>query len=132
MNKQELQAICLIVNKLGWNDMPVEKVINNIIEIVRYQQNAELKLFGDCDDFEESLLSMATWNHETLMNIHVDVVMTEVYNMCEFLGCDGPTFIDTVAFYNSVWDEQMVEEEDMAYEAIMEAERYWWLHHQIG
>ena len=62
MNKQELQAICLIVNKLGWNDRPVTEVCNNINQMVRNQQALELDCVGECGDFEETLLSIATWN----------------------------------------------------------------------
>lgn len=117
MNKQELRAIMLIVNKLGWNDMPAEWCINNIINMVTWQQDAEIMTYGECDDFEETLLSLATWDTETIDDVYQGMVMTEVQEMSEFLG--HYNIADTVTFYNKIWDKQYVDQMDY------EDEMYW-------
>lgn len=66
MNKQELQAICLIVNKLGWNDMPAVECLKQIKQMVKNQQSLELDTIGECDDEEETLLSIAIWNADKI------------------------------------------------------------------
>lgn len=119
MNKQELQAICLIVNKLGWNDMPAERAINTINKMIKYEQNEELVLYGECLDDYTILLSIAAWDEEKLFWLQEDTILTEVWNMCEFLGCSEVQLTNTVTFYNKIWDKQYVDQMDY------EEEMYW-------
>lgn len=66
MSPQELTAIMLIVNKLGWNDKPAAQTIQIIKQMVNNQISLELDCIGESDDFEETLLSLATWDKEDI------------------------------------------------------------------
>lgn len=68
MNKQELSAMCLIANKLGWNGKPACEVITNIKQMVLNQQSLELDTVGECDDEEETLLSIALWDADKIFS----------------------------------------------------------------
>ena len=62
MNKQEFKAINMIARKMNWQDKPVECVIETINQMVMNDQALGLDCCGECGDFEETLLSMATWD----------------------------------------------------------------------
>ena len=66
MNKQEFSAIMLIVKKLDWNDMPVTEACERIKQMIENQQSLELDTVGECDDEEETLLSIATWDADRI------------------------------------------------------------------
>lgn len=123
MNKQELRAIMLIVNKLGWNDMSADKAIRNIDKMVKYIQWKDSEMYDIWDDYEDTLLSIARWRQESLCNIFHDAVMQEVYEMCEFLG--HYNIVSTVMFYDTIWNELESIEEDMAWESVIDSQRYW-------
>lgn len=62
MNKQEFKAISMIARKMNWQNKPVIEVCEIINQMVRNQQALELDCIGECDDYEETLLSIATWD----------------------------------------------------------------------
>ena len=61
-----MKAMLSIVKKLGWNDKPAVEVINSIDKMVSNQQALELDTVGECDDREETLLSIALWDKDKL------------------------------------------------------------------
>ena len=68
MNAAGLRAMCLIANKLGWNGKPATEIISKIHQMVLNQQALELDTVGDCDDFEETLLSIAIWDFNKIIS----------------------------------------------------------------
>lgn len=69
MNKQELKACLIIAGKMGWLDKSPRLVLSTILDMVIMQQCRDLALSNDCDDREETLLSMALWDKEKLFEI---------------------------------------------------------------
>ena len=66
-NKAELKAMQLIAKKLNWHK-PVVETIETITKMVRNQQAMELDCAGECDDFEETLLSLALWDTDKILS----------------------------------------------------------------
>ena len=84
MNKQELRAIMLIAKKLHWNGKPVEMVIETIQQMIVAKQCQELADCGDCDDEEETLLSIAMMETSKLWRLkhkaRLEATEAEMYN----------------------------------------------------
>ena len=59
MNKNEFKAINMIARKMNWQNKPVIEVCEIINQMVRNQQALELDCCGVCDNYEETLLSIA-------------------------------------------------------------------------
>jgi len=68
MNKNEFKAISMIAKKMNWQDKPVECVIETIDQMVRNDQALCLDTIGECDDYEETLLSIATWDIDKIVS----------------------------------------------------------------
>ena len=68
MNKAELKAINIIATKMNWMHKPVCETIETIKQMVRNQQALELDTVGECDGDEETLLSIALWNHDKIVS----------------------------------------------------------------
>jgi hypothetical protein len=81
MNQAELKALLLIVKKLGWNDKPALEAIETIQQMVRNQQSLELDTIGECDDFEETLLSMAHWDAEKVFST---MLVSDYQSLCDY------------------------------------------------
>ena len=72
MNKAELMAITKIANKMNWQKLPVERVVNTINQMVKCDQTRQIETFGFSDDFEESLLTMALWDKHRLEELYCE------------------------------------------------------------
>lgn len=68
MNKAEMKAIQTIAEKMSWHNKPVCDVIETINQMVRNDQALGLDCCGECDDFEETLLSIATWDIDQIVS----------------------------------------------------------------
>lgn len=68
MNKAEMKAIQTIAEKMSWYNKPVCDVIETINQMVRNDQALGLDCCGECDDFEETLLSIATWDIDQIVS----------------------------------------------------------------
>ena len=90
MNKQELRAITLIAKKLDWNGRPVTDVMKEIKQMVCNQQCLELDTVGECDDFEETLLSIALWDKDHILSTRT--------------VCDYPSML---MWYDGIFKEDM-------------------------
>ena len=64
MNRAEFKAILAIAKKLGWKSVNFE----TISQMVRNQQALELDTVGECDGFEETLLSIALWDRDKIVS----------------------------------------------------------------
>ena len=94
MNKQEFKAISMIASKMNWHNKPVECVIETINQMVRNQQSLELDTVGECDDFEETLLSIALWNRDKIVSTmyvadYTSLVMWGVECFKDDMGLDS-------------------------------------------
>lgn len=66
-NQNELKAMLMIAKKLGWHK-PASETLEIINQMVRNQQSLELDTVGECDDYEETLLSMALWSADKIVS----------------------------------------------------------------
>ena len=90
MNHAELKAIISIANKLGWKSVNFE----TIIQMVKNQQALELDTVGECDDFEETLLSIALWDKDKIISTmyvsdYTSLIMWDVELFKEDMGLDS-------------------------------------------
>ena len=66
-NANELKAMQIIAGKLDWHK-PVDETVETICKMVRNTQALDLDCVGECDDFEETLLSIALWDAEKIFS----------------------------------------------------------------
>lgn len=97
MNKQEFKAISMIAKKMNWQNKPVMEVCNTINQMVRNQQALELDTVGECDDFEETLLSIALWDKDKITSTmyvsdYTSLVMWGVQVFCDDMGITTKDF----------------------------------------
>jgi len=121
-NKAELKAMQIIADKLNWHK-PVDETVETITKMVSNQQAMELDCIGECDDFEETLLSIALWDKDKIVstlyvNDYESLVMWEVECFKEDMGLDSEAL---TALFN--WEACKMnflapeyEAEDIAYE----------------
>lgn len=100
-NKAELKAMQIIADKLNWHK-PVDETVETICKMVSNQQTMELDCIGECDDFEETLLSIALWDKDKItstmyVNDYESLVMWEVECFKEDMGLDSEAL---TAFWN--------------------------------
>ena len=112
-NKAELTAMQMIASKLDWHKS-VDETVETITKMVRNQQSLELDTSGECDDFEETLLSIALWDHDKIVSTlyvsdYESLVMWGVECFCEDMGITTKEFSDLLT-WNSVKDLLLVEE----------------------
>ena len=105
MNKQEFKAITIIANKMDWQQKPVSDVIESVKQMVRNQQALELDTVGECDDDEETLLSIALWDKDKITSImyvssYQDLVMWGVYCFCDDMGITPEDFSAMLSYYS--------------------------------
>ena len=92
-NDAELVAIQKIASKLDWHK-PVSETLETIHKMVSNQQALELDTVGECDDFEETLLSIALWDRDKIVSTmyvsaYIDLVMWDVECFKEDMGLDS-------------------------------------------
>jgi hypothetical protein len=109
MNKAELRAITLIVKKLGWNDMPAVEAIPTIRKMVANQQALELDCVGECDDFEETLLSLALLDIDKIystqyVSSYTDMVMWEAKEFSDTMGITMDMLPDLLTWESIKWN----------------------------
>ena len=121
-NKAELKAMLMIASKLNWQK-PVDETVETVTKMVKNQQSLELDTVGECDDFEETLLSIALWDKDKIVstlyvNDYESLVMWEVECFKEDMGLDSEAL---TALFN--WEACKMnflapeyEAEDIAYE----------------
>jgi len=121
-NRVELKAMQIIADKLNWHK-PVDETVETITKMVSNQQAMELDCIGECDDFEETLLSIALWDKDKIVstlyvNDYESLVMWEVECFKEDMGLDSEAL---TALWN--WEACKMnflapeyEAEDIAYE----------------
>ena len=121
-NKAELKAMQIIADKLNWHK-PVDETVETITKMVSNQQAMELDCIGECDDFEETLLSIALWDKDKIISTlyvsdYESLVVWEVECFKEDMGLDSEAL---TAFLN--WESCKMnflapeyEEKDIAYE----------------
>ena len=124
-NKAELAAIQMIANKLNWQ-MPVWETLETINQMVRNQQALELDTVGECDDFEETLLSLALWNKDKIVSTqyvcdYESMVMWNVQSFCEDMGITPADYANMVTYYNCIQPEIF----DIKDEVTKADEEYW-------
>lgn len=95
MNRDEVKAIIMIAEKLGWTSVNFE----TIAQMVRNQQALELDTVGECDDFEETLLSIALWDRDKIISTmyvsdYISLVMWGVECFKEDMGLDSESLAD--------------------------------------
>ena len=120
MNHDELKALMLIVKKLSWNDKPALEVIETITQMVRNQQSLELDTVGECDDFEKTLLSMATWSVDKIVSTqfvsdYASHCLWPIQCFCDEIGITPDDYCAMLTYYNCIQPE-VFEMEDEAYE----------------
>ena len=115
-NKAELTAMQMIAGKLNWHKPAVE-TIETICQMVKNQQALELDTIGECDDFEETLLSIALWDKEKItstMYVSDYCSLSEWHwnCMCEDLGVTNEDFCAMMHWYN-IKDDILIPEYEM-------------------
>jgi len=68
MNKNEFKAINMIAKKMNWQNKPVIEVCETINQMVMNAQALGLDCCGECDDYEDTLLSIAVWDTDKLVS----------------------------------------------------------------
>lgn len=122
MNKAEMKAIQTIAEKMNWHNKPVCDVIETINHMVRNDQALGLDCCGECDDFEETLLSIATWDIDQIVSCLYCWDYTTHYSYWHFLketGMSGMDFHVWMTTYDQVKDA-IAEAHDAEYEEWLE------------
>ena len=115
-NKAELTAMQMIADKLNWHKPAVE-TIETICQMVKNQQALELDTIGECDDFEETLLSIALWDKEKITST---MYVSDYFSLANWhcycnSGWDEITFEDfcTQTYWSQVKDDILAEQYEM-------------------
>ena len=122
MNKAEMKAIQTIAEKMSWHNKPVCDVIEAINQMVRNDQALGLDCCGECDDFEETLLSIATWDIDQIVSCLYCWDYTTHCSYWHFLketGMSGTDFYVWMTTYDQVKDA-IAEAHDAEYEEYLE------------
>jgi hypothetical protein len=133
MNRQEFKAISRIARKMHWHNKPVIEVCEIINQMVRNQQALELDCTGECDDYEETLLSIATWNNDYHSLIGYEhSLFLETMGITEEDYKAMQEYYDTVALQHGIEDAEY-ERECEEYEQALYEEYSWYIHaRQMG
>ncbi len=126
MNKNEFKAISMIAKKMNWQNKPVECVIETVNQMVMNNQALGLDCCGECDDYEETLLSIATWNIDKIVSCLYTWDYTTHCNYWHFLeetGMSGIEFHLWMTEYQDYLAEEYAMEED-AYQDYLD-DCYW-------
>ena len=130
MNKQEFKAISMIARKMNWQNKPVVNVLETINQMVRNQQSLELDTVGECDDGEETLLSIALWDKDKItstmyVNDYESLVMWGVECFKEDMGLDSESL--TILFNWEACKMNFLAPEYEMEEEAMDADYDYWL-----
>ena len=122
-NKAELKAMLMIASKLNWQK-PVDETVETVTKMVKNQQSLELDTVGECDDFEEALLSIALWDKDKIISTmyvssYEDLVMWGVYCFCDDMGITPEDF-SAMLTWDSIKYSLIAEEEEAKHEAYLE------------
>jgi len=123
MNKNEFKAINMIAKKMNWQNKPVECVIETVNQMVRNDQALGLDCCGECDDYEETLLSIATWDIDKIVSCLYTWDYTTHCNYWHFLedaGMSGMEFHVLMTAYDQ-YQQALGEEYDMEEMALYDA-----------
>ena len=120
MNKAEFKAIKMIAEKLNWQAVNFEV----IKQMIRNQQSLELDCIGECDDEEETLLSIALWDTDKILSTtkvfdFESMVEWRVDTFCEDMGMDYLDFRAMMEYYE-VSPELLAADYEAEYEAYLE------------
>ena len=142
MNKNEFKAINMIAKKMNWQNKPVECVIETVNQMVMNDQALSLDCFGECEDYDETLLSIATWDIDQLVSRLYTWDYTTYCNYWHFLketGMSGMEFHLWMTTYDQVKDaiaevydaeyEEWLEDYYSDYDAEIMRDVMWMNHH---
>jgi len=122
MNKNEFKAIMLIASKMNWWNKSVECVIETINQMVMNDQALGLDCCGECDDYEETLLSIATWDIDKIVSCLYCwdyQTHTDYWHFLKETGMSGMEFHVWITTYDQV-EDAIAEAHDVEYEEWLE------------
>jgi hypothetical protein len=113
-NKAELVAMQMIAGKMNWHK-PVDETVETIYKMVSNQQALELDCVGECDGFEETLLSIALWDADkigsTLFINDYHALVNYKYNLfLEDMGITEDDYKAMVDYYVNIQPEAFAAE----------------------
>lgn len=116
-NKAELTAMQMIADKLNWHK-PVDETVKTICKMVSNQQALELDCVGECDGFEETLLSMALWNADKIgstlyINDYHSLINYKYSLFLEDMGITDSDYKIMLDYYINISPEVMAVENEM-------------------
>ena len=123
MNKQEFKAISMIAKKMNWQSKPFTEVCKTINQMVRNSQDLVLDCCMECDNFEETLLSIATWDIDWIVSCLYCWDYATHCNYWDFLtetGMSGMDFYVWMSTYDQ-YQQALGEEYDMEEVAMYDA-----------
>ena len=128
-NKAELAAMQMIASKMNWHK-PVDEVVKTICKMVSNQQALELDCIGECDDFEETLLSIALWDADKIgstlfINDYHALVNYKYSLFLEDMGITDSDYQAMLDYYTNIQPEAIDDDYDADYDAEMLRETIW-------
>lgn len=116
-NKAELTAMQMIADKLNWHK-PVDETVKTICKMVSNQQALEIDCVGECDDFEETLLSMALWDADKIgstlyINDYHSLINYKYSLFLEDMGITDSDYKVMLDYYINISPEVMAVENEM-------------------
>lgn len=113
-NKAELAAMQMIAGKMNWHK-PVDETVETICKMVSNQQAMELDCIGECDGFEETLLSIALWDADkigsTLFINDYHALVNYKYNLfLEDMGITDSDYQAMLDYYINIQPEAFAAE----------------------
>jgi hypothetical protein len=133
-NKAELKAMQMIASKLNWHK-PAYETVETIYKMVCNQQALELDCVGECDDFEETLLSMALWDADKIgstlfINDYHSLVNYKFNLFLEDMGITHEDYKAMLNYYVNIEPEVFAEEENHSdYDAEIMRDVMWMNNH---
>ena len=123
MNKAELKAINIIATKMHWMHKPVCETIAIIKQMVSNQQALMMDTIGECDDFEDELLTLAIQDADKIVSRLYVSDYFSLAEWCDFLETmhlDGMAAHTLLSTYDLV-KEAIAEENDLKEMAMYDA-----------
>ena len=113
-NKAELTAMQMIASKLNWHK-PAYETVETITKMVHNQQAMELDCVGECDDFEETLLSLSLWDADKIgstlfINDYHSLVNYKFNLFLEDMGITDEDYKAMLNYYVNVSGEAIADE----------------------
>ena len=114
-NKAELVAMQIIAGKLNWHK-PVDETVETITKMVSNQQSLELDCAGECDDFEETLLSLCLWDADKIastmfVNDYHSLVNYKYLLFLDNMGITDSDYKAMVDYYVNISSEAFADKE---------------------